>query len=172
MNKLPKSGRWMVEVKKLFGVILVGFAVYFLFPLLSPTLEWIVSGGAALAVAAGLVAFDVRKEPNATRGRAKLAICGIIAAGGLYAIAAAPDERPHRAASAEEGIRWLHSIEEAKTKAPKLGKPIMLDFTAEWCTSCKEMEKTTFRDHEVIRASRDVIPVKVDLTSVAGQPGD
>ena len=53
---------------------------------------------------------------------------------------------------------------QAREAAAKQGKPMMIDFSAEWCVICKEMDAGPFSDEEVVRATEGVIPVRVDLT--------
>ena len=153
----------MLEVKKLFGVLLLGFAVYFLFPLLTGRQEWIVSGAVAAAVGLGLIVLDVRGLASVL-SKAKLALGTILIAGGVYAAAVGG------AGVAEEGgLQWHHSFEEASEVAARQGKPMMIDFFAEWCAACKEMDALTFSDEKVIEAAKGVIPVKIDLTAQTQQ---
>ena len=159
MQKLPKSGAWMLEVKKLFGVLLVGFGVYFLFPLLSIRQEWLVSGIVAVLVGLGLIIFDVRKNLASGIAKAKLVICCIMITAGVLAAVVGP-----QATKSDEGIQWLDSMKDAREAAAKQGKPMMIDFSAEWCVACKEMDAGAFSDEEVVRATEGVIPVRVDLT--------
>ena len=159
MQKLPKSGAWMLEVKKLFGVLLGGFGVYFLFPLLSIRQEWLVSGIVAVLVGLGLIIFDVRKNLASGIAKAKLVICCIMITAGVLAAVVGP-----QATKSDEGIQWLDSMKDAREAAAKQGKPMMIDFSAEWCVACKEMDAGAFSDEEVVRATEGVIPVRVDLT--------
>jgi len=163
MGKLPKSGRWMVEVRKLFGVVLTAFGVSRLAPLLGYRSEMILYGATAVALAAGFLVFDVRKALPSTLGKVKLVLCGMLVAAGVYAMAA-PGEPP-----AAGGIQWRRSVAEARREAAESGKPLMLDFTADWCSACREMEHKTFADEAVIKAAQYLIPVKVDLSTPASE---
>ena len=160
LQKLPRSGAWMLEVRKLFGVVLIAFATYFIFPLLSPTAEWIVSGAVAVALAAGLLAFDVRPQLGELLGKVKLGLCGLLIAGGLFAIGAAPRGK----APGTDGIAWHESFETARQAARQQNKPMMVDFYAEWCAKCRELDAYTYSEPEVAKAAEGLVAVKIDLT--------
>jgi len=160
MKKLPRSGPWMVEVRKLFGVVLVAFAVYMLFPVMGGSVKWIVSGLAAVAVGAGFLVFDARKALDSMLGKAKGAACIAAIALGMFAAISPP-----AGTMAGGGIKWHSSFAEAQAAAIQQNKPMMIDFTADWCSACKEMEKTVFRNARVVQSAKNVIAVKVDLTS-------
>ena len=68
-----------------------------------------------------------------------------------------------KAAEAPAEIAWLHNIDSARVVAAEEDKPIMIDFMAEWCPPCQQMEKTTFLHREVIAGSQDFIPVRIDV---------
>jgi len=167
IGKLPKSGAWMVEVKKLFGVLLLAFGVSFLFPLLGERAEWIVSGAVACVVGLGFIAFDVRRKGGATLPRAKLVVCNLVIMAGACTMLFAP-----RRDASNGAIQWYRSFEEAGRAAAEQEKPMMIDFTAEWCTACKEMDAAAFSDEEVIRTAEGVIPVRIDLTAAVEVDGD
>ncbi|HUW34347.1 MAG TPA: cytochrome c biogenesis protein CcdA [Planctomycetota bacterium] len=160
IKKLPRSGPWMLEVRKLFGVILIGLAIWFLFPLMGERLGWIVSGIAAIAVGIGFIIFDARKALGSLLGRAKLASCVLAIAVGLWAAFAAPAQ-----VLPAGGIKWYPSLAEAQAAAIEQNKPMMIDFTADWCTVCKEMDKYVFRNKKVMKSAEKVIAVRIDLTS-------
>ncbi|NQT20750.1 MAG: thioredoxin family protein, partial [Planctomycetes bacterium] len=166
MQKRPKAGAWMLEVKKLFGVVLIGFAVYFLLPLLNDRQGWILAGGAAAAVGAGLILFDVSRNFGSGLAKAKLVLSILIIAAGVLVVATGPQ------GADEEAIRWVYSYNEARKMSAEQQKPIMLYFTAGNCSNCKKMKLLTFSDEDVIRAAEGVVPLKVDLTSALAGDGD
>jgi len=67
------------------------------------------------------------------------------------------------------GIRWIPYSEAALSGALRNGKPVFIDFYADWCAPCKELDKHTFAAPEVIERSREFVMLKADLTS-AGEP--
>jgi len=160
MKKLPRSGPWMVGIRKLFGVIMIGVAVYLLFPVMGANARWMVAGLAAVAIGAGFLIFGVREALDSVLGRAKRAACVVVIALGASVAVSHPAGVP-----VGDGINWYASFAEAQAAAIEQNKPMMIDFTADWCSACKEMDKSVFRDEQVIQSAKDVIAVRVDLTS-------
>jgi thioredoxin:protein disulfide reductase len=157
---LPKAGAWMVAVRKFFGVLLLGVAIWVVSPVLpafAPMLGW----GLLLLVAA---AFLFTWRP--VRGAAAFAAAVLIIA------ALAQIDRPASApvaarAPAHGTVPWTRvaSLAELEGKLRTPGKRVMLDFYADWCVSCKEMEALTFSDPKV-RAELDrMLLLQVDVTA-------
>jgi thioredoxin:protein disulfide reductase len=187
---LPHAGPWMTTVKALFGVMMLGVAVWML--------EHILPGPQTLALWALLVIVagyyfggfgrpDPKSGPRLlARGAGLAAIAwGIImmigaAAGGNDPLqplrgASLPGVlgSSPTAATAALPFRKVASIEDLDRELAAglaAGKPAMLDFYADWCASCKEMEKYTFSDAEVQRALAGFALLKADVT--ANGPAD
>jgi len=157
---LPKAGAWMVAVRKFFGVLLLGVAIWVVSPVLpafAPMLGW----GLLLLVAA---AFLFTWRP--VRGAAALAAAFLIIA--ALAQIDRPASTPVEAGVPAHGtVPWTRvaSLAELEGKLRTPGKRVMLDFYADWCVSCKEMEALTFSDPKV-RAELDrMLLLQVDVTA-------
>jgi thiol:disulfide interchange protein DsbD len=187
---LPHAGPWMTTVKALFGVMMLGVAVWML--------ERILPGPQTLALWALLVIVAGyyfggfgRPGPNSAprllaRGAGLAAIAwGVImmigaAAGGhdplqpLQGIALPGVlDNPQTTAAEALPFRKVASIEDLDRElaaAQAAGQPAMLDFYADWCVSCKEMEKYTFSNADVQRDLAGFVLLKADVT--ANGPAD
>lgn len=163
--QLPKSGRWMVHVKSVLGIVLVVVALWFLgsaFPALTkfarPTTTFLAVAAAAALV--GLLLGAVHRsfeEPGpGVKGRKGLGIL-LVCLGGFAFIAGV--SKPSRT------LAWESiSVAEARTKAAAEKRPLLLDFTAAWCGACKELDKHTFSEDGVAREAGRFVAVKVDAT--------
>lgn len=154
LSRLPRSGIWMVWVKKLFGVVLVGVAAFYLALAVAPayTLHSIV----VILVLGGLYLGFLEKTPNITTlfrsirwGTAVIAlvVAGMIAQNLM-----------------KEGVTWESYTESRYQEAIDNGNPIMIDFYADWCIPCLELERVTFTDPDVIEDSHQFVRLKVDMT--------
>lgn len=158
VTRLPRSGNWMIWVRKIFGFILFAMALYFARHLLSPRLVSI--GYALVALAGGVYLGWIDQVIGAGRGfrvlKTAVGVAGVALAA-LFLLA--PAFRGQAA-----GIAWQPFSEEALAGAAREGKPAVIDFTATWCFLCHELEVKTFNDPAVVRASAGIVPLKVDLT--------
>ena len=159
LSRIPRSGEWMKTVRKVFGFALLSLAVYFLRPLLSARVYEL--GVAAPLLAGGLWLLVFEKSGRGLawfRGvRVALAI-GLLAAGALFAI-------PERRAAA----LVFAPYSDAALKAAA-GNPVMIDFAADWCLPCKELDHKTFNDAAVVEAGKGWVFLKADLTR-SDEPG-
>jgi thiol:disulfide interchange protein DsbD len=170
---LPKSGAWMDTVKKLFAAVMLGVAVWMLARLLPARVTL-----ALWAVPAATLAVVLWRATRGALSRAwPLRIAGLAAAAyGLMLVtgAALGGTNPLQpipawaAASHPLTFASIHSVadlDQAVEQASQEGKPVMVDFYADWCTSCKEMEATTFVDPAVRRALSGAVLLRADVTS-------
>jgi thiol:disulfide interchange protein DsbD len=182
---LPHAGRWMTTVKSLFGVLFLAVAVWMLERVLPGSLT--LALWALLVIVAGYYFGGFgRAGPGGetwrlvARGLGLAAIVwGVImmvgaAAGGHDPLqplrgAALPGLGGKAQASAEPlPFRMVASIEDLDREleaAKAAGQPVMLDFYADWCVSCKEMEKYTFSEPEVQADLAGFVLLKADVTA-------
>jgi thiol:disulfide interchange protein DsbD len=172
VNFLPKSGAWMVGVKVFFGLLLLGVAVYY-FTLagetagLSRSLPLLLSLGISLVLLGYLMdGLVFTQTPASGHERLKRASGFILVlAGAALLIQGMLELRPVRAASEEQsdGLWIRDDLDAALVRARAENKPLIMDFWAVWCVYCKEMDKTTLRDPEVLKIIREsLVAVKID----------
>ena len=184
---MPKAGAWMVSVKAAFGLMMLGMAVWMLDRLWPGTLTlalWavlLVIGGVFLGAFTPL-------DGSAALSRKLGKGFGIVAilygaalldrrAGGQRGCAAAtavreragsgqaPRDEPAQASYSRASRPW-RTWTGAVAGATAEGRPVLLDFYADWCVSCKEMEKYTFPDTAVQAALRNALVLQADVTRV------
>ena len=176
---LPRAGGWMDTIKQLFGVLLLGVALWFARTLLPEVLVMLLWGLLAIGLALLLGALEPAAS-GAAKVRRTLAL-PMLAWGIAIILGAAMGNRDplaplsgfgstSSAASVADSLPWraVQSVEDLDRElaaASAAGKPAMLDFSAEWCVSCKEMEKYTFSDAQVQAALADVVLLRADVTA-------
>lgn len=162
LEKLPRSGEWMLWVRKLMGWVLVGMAAYFIRPLLSEAVAVFALAAVALAAGIHLGWIDTSKAGFKAFGFIKGAV-GIGAVVLAVVLAGAWILKG-------PSVQWHQYSEELLAKAKSEGKPVILDFSATWCTPCRELDEKTFHDLSIVqRSAQDITMVKIDLTR-SGDP--
>ena len=174
INKIPRSGAWMIWVRKIFGFILIAMAIYFLDPLIPNTLLYHFSLALTMLLGGIYMAWI---EPTTSTGKVFPVIRNLI--GIIFFVIAVifgtlgiqsyfeNNVQQMQALSGEKAadqIQWFNYSGEKLDEAVSTGKPVMIDFYADWCIPCKELEKFTFSDPDVVDISRQFIMLKVDLT--------
>ena len=165
---LPKAGPWMVTVKSLFGIAFLGVAAWMLERLLPAWAAFLLYALVAAALVYVLLRVGLRGV-SASRWRQVLAGIAALYAGALVVGAASGASDPLHPLARTAGfgttataatlefhrIKSLADLDRELGAAQRQGQRVMLDFYADWCASCKEMDRATFRDPTVGSALRD-----------------
>jgi len=182
---LPRAGAWMVEVKAAFGVLLLGVALWTVQPIMPGALALALWGLLALG-AAGLLVMRARAiapapasavaPPRLAWRQAIAALLGLV--GVLQVVGAASGAtdplQPLARFSARSDIdaspgmprfQRVRSVDELDAALRTAGRPVMLDFYADWCVSCKEMERFTFTEPAVQKKLAGALLLKADVTA-------
>jgi thiol:disulfide interchange protein DsbD len=179
ISRVPKAGAWMEAVKFVFGTVMVGMALYYIKPVYPAWLFQILAGIAIVMIASAYGVFEpiaelsgsgrVRKGAAITAfviglaytlsgfsQKTGLALPGMVAAGGM----------PGAAVGGESTAKlgWKRFSDQALADALKSGKPVIIDFFAEWCGACKELEHDTFTDARIRSLSEKFVLLQVDAT--------
>ena len=169
---LPRAGAWMETVKQLFGALLLAVAAWMLARIVPGRVALLLWALPALAVAIILLRAVLRSAlPRLVvraLGAAALVWALLLVVGGVrgatdplmpWALAPAHVELPFRT------IKTVADLEREVAAAQSAGKPLLLDFYADWCVSCKEMERYTFPDPQVRQVLADTVLLRADVTA-------
>ena len=174
---LPKAGPWMFAIKRLFGIVMLGVAIWIVRPVLPSSVVLALCG--MLLLVLGFMLRPFHDSPGRQHGlrrwlRGAFGV-GALALGLMQLVGAASGGHDplqplsHLGAPAEAPghlpiFRTVHSVAELDAALGQ-GRPVMLDFYADWCVSCKEMERFTFSDPEVARRLGGAVLLKADVTA-------
>lgn len=162
IKNLPRAGFWMEGVKHIFGFLLLGMALYFLGPILPGSINYYILPVFAILAAAFLLFFD--KMGNDVKGFKifKYFFSVVIIAAAVYALY--PSEK--------KSLDWVYYSDSVYETALQENKKILIDFYADWCIPCKELDALTFSDDIVIMESKDFVTIKVDMTKTMSDETD
>ncbi|MCB9211301.1 MAG: protein-disulfide reductase DsbD [Ignavibacteriales bacterium] len=154
IKNLPRAGFWMDAVKHIFGFILLGMAIYFAEPLLPKSIvKYILP---IFMIIAGIFLLFMDKEASKVFGFKvfKILFSSILIALAAYMLY--PTEK--------KSLDWEYYTEANYTSALSNNDKMIIDFYADWCIPCKELDAITFSDEKVIAASKNFKSFKVDMT--------
>src|SRR5687768_1885536 len=182
---LPKAGPWMETVKRFFGVVLLGVAIYLVSPLIPLTAQMLAWAALLIITAIFLHALDplppgVHAFQRFSKGVGVIALL----AGAAYLVGALSGSRdvlqPLSALRLGERIVETEPVVFQRIDDPAAlaeavraagGTPVMLDFYADWCVTCKEMERYTFSDPAVRMRLGQMVKLQADVTAGTAEHG-
>jgi thiol:disulfide interchange protein DsbD len=186
---LPRSGGWLARVKHIFGFVFIALAIWMLSRILPIRLVAAAWGALFLAVGGYFMSAWIMAKPRRTShaaaaaiGALSIAYGGALAAGASAAVyeplqplaavglvtapanASDPSDGPHIATNDFRIVTNKAALDDAIDLARKQGRVLLVDFSADWCTECKLMERNVFSQEDVRRAFRGFLLVRADLT--------
>jgi thiol:disulfide interchange protein DsbD len=182
---LPRAGGWMNAVKYFFGVTMLAIAIYLISPIIPDWVNMLL--WAVLLVGSAIFLHALDPLPAHASGWMRLwkglgvvlligglaLILGMLAGsrnllqpldvfkGGSGGLAMAAEQK----GLVFERVKTVAELDARLAAARADGKPVMLDFYADWCVSCKEMEHYTFSDPKVLARLQHAVLLQVDVTA-------
>jgi len=188
VSRLPRSGDWMVDVKRLFGFIFLAVAVYFIRTLVPEMIYFLAIAACLIAGGIAFGALDSIPEPTTGRRLRKgvgvlLMVLGFyILLGTLWNHGVFLPERPAVSAPVAAGVlaggetagpapaaaplKWETDVFGAFEQARTGDRRVLIDWWAEWCTTCEEMEKEAFARPDIRKALGEYVLLRVDVTEL------
>ena len=157
ISKLPRSGEWMEGVKIIFGLILFGMALNTLEPLIPKDIFKIIFPLYIILSGVYLILIDKKGSSSLVYSKIKYLIAIAAIVFGTWML---------KPAETNEMVNWkmLTSVESIDNSIKSENKPVMIDFYADWCAQCKELDEYTYTNPEIVELSKSFNTIKVDLT--------
>ena len=178
---LPKAGIWMTTVRNFFGVLMLGVAIYMISPVIPLSLQMLLWAALLIIPAIYLHALDPLPANSSAASRLLKGLGIMLLALGVTVIIGAASgaksvwqplagltaQKTNQTSSALS-VKRIHSLSELEANLQHAkGKVVMLDFYADWCVACKELEQFTFSDPAVKHALQDAVLLQADVTANA-----
>jgi len=152
IKNLPRAGEWMQGVEHIFGLILVGMAIYFLLPLLPDEVVGYILPIYMILAGVFVLFFEKKAKSVKVFQIFKTLFSVLIISIAVYALIP----------SDTKSVAWQPYSEESVAEISNRG--VIIDFYADWCIPCKELDALTFSDPEVIKVSKEFETYQADLT--------
>jgi len=159
IKSLPRAGIWMEGVKHIFGFLLIGMAIYFVDPILPKSIQVYLLP--IFGIIAAIILLFVDKTANSAKGFRdfKIVFSLIVLAVSIYSLV--PKERSEP--------EWQKFSIQAYKSSLNNNERMIVDFYADWCIPCKELDALTFSDESVIKEMERFTNYKVDMTKTTDE---
>jgi thiol:disulfide interchange protein DsbD len=168
ISSLPKGGKWMSTIKNIFAILLIIGGILVLGMIVPDWLYLRLWGIFLVGISIFMGLFKPLEDDNARKKFAKLIMVIVLLWGVLlFFISFIPaDFTPTQSKeiTSKAGLNWIYNLDEGKTIALQKTKMVMIDTYADWCVACKELDKYTFSDPEVMKILNNMVLVKLDFT--------
>ena len=177
MTSLPGAGQWMDTVKHVFGIILIAGAIFIINPLLDKGYYYLLWGVFLIVTGVFSGALEIL-SPESAAGKKWGKAIGVVLL--IFGIVMFVDGYNHtfgfkkhetamtsRGSGETEGVKWIvNDLEGAFARAEADGSNLIMDFYADWCVACRELDEKTWPRPELIAESEGWIFLKMDLTKM------
>lgn len=159
IKSLPRAGFWMDAIKHIFGFILLGMAIYFAEPLLPK--EVVKYALPIFMIISGVILFFMDKKASQIMGFKifKVFFSSLLIAGAAYLLY--PTD--------QKSLDWQYYSDSVYNDAIGNNQKMIIDFYADWCIPCKELDALTFSDEKVIEKAKSFTAIKVDMTKTLSE---
>lgn len=174
ISRVPKAGAWMDGTKFLFGTAMIGMALFYVAPLYPKWLFNALLGLAIVLIASAYGAFEPNEKLEGAGRVRKGAMLAAFVVGLVFTLAGVLEKAgiavpgsamvAANSPSAYKKLDWKPFSEQALADAIKNKQPVLIDFYADWCGACKELEKDTFTDSRIQELSKKFALLKIDAT--------